>query len=388
MTDKSKKRRRHGNVLLTIMFLLGSLIALYPFYVGAVNHFIDQQRIKQLDQSTNRAIRQKEKVMAAKNVEIAKDGLHPGNDPFLGSSYQQQVSLKQHLIGSIAIPKIHLDIPLFDVTNDETLNYGAAVLQGTSYPLGGLGRHTVISGHRGLASRTLFTNIDRLKKGDIFVLTVLNKKLAYKVFRFQVVLPDNYTGLKIEKGRDLATLLTCTPYMINSHRLLITGYRVPYTAAIKKAVGQSDQAGSRDQLLILLAVLLFLALQIIVILRRILAWRLSKKSFDLRLTRLDRTGRPIEKAHFQLFSRNKKRPLQQLGKPILAVTNASGQLRFDQIPGGLYYLKQLDDPAANTGVLVGVKKIRQQQMRFYPRKRPLTDRNYINQTDQLVIQDS
>lgn len=230
----TKKKRTKQNFILNLIFLIGFLVALYPFYVGALNHFIDEQRIKTLQSQTNKNILSKEASMRKKNAKLRQDGIVAGSDPFSGSTYNEHVDLKKHLIGKISISKIGLDIPLFDTTNEETLNYGATVLQGTSFPIGGEGTHSVISAHRGLASRVLFTNLNKVKKNDVFVLTVLHKKLAYKVFKIQIVKPEDYQGLKIEPNKDLVTLLTCTPYMINSHRLLVTGYRVPYTADMTK----------------------------------------------------------------------------------------------------------------------------------------------------------
>ena len=156
----TKKKRTKQNFILNLIFLIGFLVALYPFYVGALNHFIDEQRIKTLQSQTNKNILSKEASMRKKNAKLRQNGIVAGSDPFSGSTYNEHVDLKKHLIGKISISKIGLDIPLFDTTNEETLNYGATVLQGTSFPIGGEGTHSVISAHRGLASRVLFTNLN------------------------------------------------------------------------------------------------------------------------------------------------------------------------------------------------------------------------------------
>ncbi|MGO3607855.1 MAG: class C sortase, partial [Pseudolactococcus laudensis] len=122
----------------------------------------------------------------------------------------------------------HVSLPIFDETNNELLEKGATVLQGTSFPIGGKGTHSVITGHTGLPEKKLFTDLEKLKKGDLFYIEVSGKKLAYRVERFKTVLPTELDSLKIEDSSDLVTLLTCTPYMINTHRLLVTGVRVGF----------------------------------------------------------------------------------------------------------------------------------------------------------------
>lgn len=282
----TKKKRTKQNFILNLIFLIGFLVALYPFYVGALNHFIDEQRIKTLQSQTNKNIWSKEASMRKKNAKLRQNGIVAGSDPFSGSTYNEHVDLKKHLIGKISISKIGLDIPLFDTTNEETLNYGATVLQGTSFPIGGEGTHSVISAHRGLASRVLFTNLNKVKKNDIFVLTVLHKKLAYKVFKIQIVKPEDYQGLKIEPNKDLVTLLTCTPYMINSHRLLVTGYRVPYTADMTKKIDTANKWHTLKQGIILIGVVLLLIGQFFLLYRKIVMMKLSKKNSILLFTDL------------------------------------------------------------------------------------------------------
>lgn len=121
------------------------------------------------------------------------------------------------------MPSIGLHTPLFKTTNEVILTYGATVLQNMDSLTGGVGTHCDIAGHRGLASRVLFTNLNRVKLGDIVILTLGDKKLAYQIFMTQVVRPADFQVLQRQPQQDLLTLVTCTPYMINSHRLLVTG---------------------------------------------------------------------------------------------------------------------------------------------------------------------
>ncbi len=130
------------------------------------------------------------------------------------------------IIGIVKIPKIGVKLPVYHGSSMEVLAHGAGHLYGTDLPVGGKNRHTVITAHTGLADATMFDDLVNLKKGDYFYIDVQGETLRYKVFRINVVDPHDISLLQREKGRDLATLLTCTPYGVNSHRLLVTGYRV------------------------------------------------------------------------------------------------------------------------------------------------------------------
>lgn len=131
------------------------------------------------------------------------------------------------IIGSIEIPSINVRLPIYHGTDEEFLDDGAGHLIGTSFPIGGESTHAVISAHTAFPGKKFFDDLTKVKEGDKFYVTVLNRKLEYKVTNIQVVLPSDSQSLSIVKGEDLVTLVTCTPYAINSHRLLVTGERVP-----------------------------------------------------------------------------------------------------------------------------------------------------------------
>lgn len=131
------------------------------------------------------------------------------------------------VMGYVSIPKISVSLPIYHGTDDTVLQIAIGHIPDSSLPVGGEGTHTVISGHRGLPSARLFTDIDQLAEGDRFVLHVLGRTLTYEVDQILTVLPDDLDALGIEEGRDLCTLVTCTPYGVNTHRLLVRGHRVP-----------------------------------------------------------------------------------------------------------------------------------------------------------------
>lgn len=140
--------------------------------------------------------------------------------------YVKQLDEPMGIMGIVKIPKIGVKLPIYHGSSQEVLARGAGHLYGTDLPVGGKNRHTVITAHTGLADATMFDDLVNLKKGDYFYFDVQGETLRYRVFRISVVEPHDISLLQREKGRDLATLLTCTPYGVNSHRLLVTGYRV------------------------------------------------------------------------------------------------------------------------------------------------------------------
>ena len=221
---------------------------MYPFYINALNNFIDRYRVGLIAKESEKENAKKLKALEEKNKRLKSEA---SKDPFTNAATQVKLDLKKHQLGKVIIPKIDVDIPLFDKTTSKTLQYGAAVLDGTSYPVGGKGTHSVVSSHRGLPERKLFTDLNKLKKGDLFIFEVYGKKLAYKIDKIQTVLPTDTSVLAKEPGRDLASLLTCTPYMLNTHRLVLTGHRVPYTAEIAKKAKDATWRNALKQALIL-----------------------------------------------------------------------------------------------------------------------------------------
>jgi sortase A len=140
--------------------------------------------------------------------------------------YWELLETPNGAMSRIQIPAIGVDLPIYHGTSDETLLKGAGHLQGTSLPIGGKNTHSVITAHRGLADSTMFTNLDKVKVGDTFTLTTSGQVITYQVFDTRVVVPDDTATLRQEAGRDLVTLVTCTPLGINTHRILVTGSRI------------------------------------------------------------------------------------------------------------------------------------------------------------------
>lgn len=159
-------------------------------------------------------------------------------DDSLAESYNKLLNLNgDGMMGYLTIPRLDETLPLYHGTEEAVLQVGAGHIEGTSLPVGGASTHAALSGHRGLPSAKLFTDLDQMQAGDVFYIRVLRETFAYEVDQTQVVLPSEFEPLAIESGEDYVTLVTCTPYGINSHRLLVRGHRIDYTPEMEAQVG-------------------------------------------------------------------------------------------------------------------------------------------------------
>lgn len=245
-----KKRIRLSSVLISLLFLAGLSLVAYPFVANELNNLIDDQLIKVYQ---NKATKQNEQELAKttakwekENKQLLKEAGNQvvGADPFTETKQdtaKPKDYFESHTIAYLSIPKLKLKLPVFDSTNELLLEKGAGLLEGTSYPIGGLGTHSVLSAHRGLESAKLFTDLPKLVEGDQFLITIGKEKHAYEVDQITVIEPDDPELLRIVEGQDYLTLLTCTPFMVNSHRLLVRGHRIAYSEDLKKQVKKSEQ---------------------------------------------------------------------------------------------------------------------------------------------------
>lgn len=233
-------KKKAGNLVICIIFLAGLSLLLYPFVANQWNNYRQKQLISNYEQvvSDKEAAEGIDYDAERKKAEDYNEALLPcvlpdsfalaessGVDPV----YMNTLNIAgDEMMGSVEIPKINIKIPIYHTTEEEVLNKGAGHLEGSSLPVGGVNTHAVISAHRGLPSASLFTDLDQLKEGDHFLIHVLNETLCYEVDKISVVKPEDTSALAVEDGQDLVTLLTCTPYGVNTERLLVRGHRVPY----------------------------------------------------------------------------------------------------------------------------------------------------------------
>lgn len=235
---KPKKQimRRLLDFMMLTVLICGVAVLSYPFVRNLLNDIINQQIIshyqKEANQKSKDEFQKKLSEMEEKNKQLAYQNISPGFDPFSEEAKkvdETKIIYEDHVIGVISIPKIKVRLPIFNQTTETFLAKGATYLEGTSFPIGGNSTHSVISGHRGLTEAKLFTDLPKLKKKDRFYIELGDNEVhAYEVDKIKVVKPSDVSSLQIVKGQDYITLVTCTPYMVNSHRLLVRGHRVPY----------------------------------------------------------------------------------------------------------------------------------------------------------------
>ncbi|EGP5166816.1 class C sortase [Enterococcus faecium] len=268
------KKKKLLDLLMLFLLLSGIGILAYPFVSDALNNYLDQQIISHYQQQAvkeNEAVMAKiQKDMTKKNQQLAKKGGNPGVDPFTKKKEpvkKDRTYFEKHTIGILTIPKINVNLPIFDQTTMKLLEKGACLLEGTSYPIGGKSTHAVLSSHRGLSQAKLFTNLPQLKIKDHFYIEINGQYLAYQVDQIKTVEPTETEALQIQEDQDLVTLVTCTPYMINSHRLLVRGHRIVVEPEeIKESLEKVKQAKCTAFLLVsgLIGVLLLLFLVILI----------------------------------------------------------------------------------------------------------------------------
>lgn len=230
-------------------YLVGFSLLLYP----AVSHYMNQRHNTAIISDYKKKvshISQKEEDTMIKKARVYNRTLG-GNvdllDPFgenkeenKNIAYEQLLKLDDSgMMGYINIPQINLTLPMYHGISEPVLQTGVGHLENTSLPVGGKSSHCVLSGHRGLPSAKLFTDLDQMKNGDVFYIKILHHTFAYKVDQILTVKPEKTEELQIVKGQDYVTLVTCTPYGINTHRILVRGKRIPYTEQGKAADKES-----------------------------------------------------------------------------------------------------------------------------------------------------
>ena len=224
-----------------VAFLLALGMTLYPIISTIYNekhqsqiHTQYQEQVKQVDNSA---------IIKAKELAVAyNEAIQPGaqlsdafsNEALLWASedYKNQLNVTGNgIMGYVNIPSLNIHLPIYHGTDSKTLEKGVGHLLGSSLPVGGDTTHSILTAHSGMANKKMFSDLPQLKIGDVFYLEVLGETLAYQVDQIKTVMPYDVTYLGIEEDRDLCTLVTCTPFGVNTHRLLVRGTRIPYEVA-------------------------------------------------------------------------------------------------------------------------------------------------------------
>ena len=222
---KNKFMRRLPLVGIFILLIIGICFFMYPIISNWYSEHSAQAVIKHYDEQVQKMGDEAIKKFAQQAENYNKALASRQSDKISVFSYNEMLSVTE-AIGYIDIPKIGVYSPIYHGLSDDVLQKGIGHMEGTSLPVGGESTHCVLAGHTGLPGSKLFTDIDQLQEGDKFIIRVLNRTMTYEVDRIDVVLPDEM-GVKIEADEDRCTLATCTPYGVNTHRLLVSGLRAP-----------------------------------------------------------------------------------------------------------------------------------------------------------------
>ena len=237
-------KKNKSTIILILVFFVGLSVMLYPTISDYVNQLHQTRAVANyaadVDKLSDADYTVYFEAADAFNAQIAADPdalYFPDRFP----SYESTLDVTgTGIMGYITIEKIGVELPIYHGTSDAVLQVAAGHLEGTSLPVGGASTHAVISAHRGLPSAKLFTNLDQLEVGDTFTITVLDRTLTYEVDNISIILPTETDSLKVAEGKDYITLMTCTPYGINTHRLLVRGRRITTPDKLKHIRVTSD----------------------------------------------------------------------------------------------------------------------------------------------------
>lgn len=261
------------SILLPVILLVGLSLLLYPTISNYWNSLHQSRAIAgyvetvdSIDEETYQQILSSAQAYNSSIDELTMTELSEERY----QDYLQQLNITSSgIMGYIDIPKIHCTLPIYHGTDDTVLQVAVGHVEGSSLPVGGDGSHCVLSGHRGLTNAKLFTNLDQLREGDVFVLSVLHEEFYYEVDRISIVKPDDLSEMTFEDGMDLCTLVTCTPYGVNSHRLLVRGHRIEKGKASVVRVTAGAVQVNRWLVTAVVALPIAMVVLIVIIIRRL-----------------------------------------------------------------------------------------------------------------------
>lgn len=268
-------KKNKTTIIMILFFFAGLLILLYPAVSNYFNEKVQSKAIANYETLLEKYSNEDYDNLFNEAYEYNKK-LSELDSPLIFykkiPGYNKILNIKNDgMIGYITIDKINVELPIYHDTTESVLSQSVGHLKGSSFPVGGVGTHSVLSAHRGLPSSKLFTDLDRMEIGDIFTIDILNQKLTYEVDNITIVKPDEIENLKIYADKDYVTLLTCTPYGINTHRLLVRGIRIENIVKPKYITTEAFKIST-------LIVTPIVALPIIFILLLIVAFKPIKKN--------------------------------------------------------------------------------------------------------------
>ncbi len=266
---KKKKRKKGTNstILIIVLIIAGLLIMLYPTISNFYNQVTGSYAIQEFKENLadqSEAMLQEQRMMA----EAYNAALRGGSDEIeCDYEYVDIMDFGNGMMGYIEIPVIDVYLPIYHGVDESVLSKGVGHISKTAFPIGGEGNHSVLSGHTGLPSAELFTDLTEVKEGDEFFIHILGDTVAYEVDQILVVLPEEVDNLLPVAGEDYCTLVTCTPYGVNSHRLLVRGHRIEYTGEVEEVINAQEETLDFSEIIVIcVGIALFLLVLIFIIL--------------------------------------------------------------------------------------------------------------------------
>ena len=266
------------------VFVMGFMICSYPLASSIIEGFYQKDALSSYMQevnSTDNSILEEAYKKSEEYNTVLFNQRNPtisqgGSNILSEDSYNELLNMGNGVMGSIEIPKISVNLPIYHGTSDEVLSVGVGHVYGSSLPVGGTNTRSILTGHRGLPNAKLFTRLDEIVEGDLFFVRVLNKTLAYRVYDIMVINPDDTDSVDLIDGKDLVSLITCTPYGLNTHRLVVTGERVPYEPEVHENI-KKETMSNRE---LLFAGIPFIFVGVVIILK-VNEYRKNKKKGDI-----------------------------------------------------------------------------------------------------------
>lgn len=282
-----KKNKNHFFILLIVfIFLTGISMVLYPYLsqylyeknsakvINDYQNVINKLSNETITQELEKCYKYNNEIL--NNYMILTDPFDPNSFPVTEQNYKDLLNFDD-VMANIQIPAINVNLPIYHGTSEEILKKGVGHLENTSLPVGGNGTHAVLSAHRGLASAKLFTDLNKLKSGDKIIINVLNETLVYEVYDIEIVDPDNVDSLRAVQNQDIITLVTCTPYGINTQRLLVHARRTEDLNSSNNINNNEIQNNFNVQNLIILILIIFILIFILIFIKMNISTKIKKK---------------------------------------------------------------------------------------------------------------
>lgn len=302
------KQKRFTVILSTVLFLMALALTVYPL----VSNYVNERYASEIHTTYQAVMEQTDTAAleeAKAQAEAYNAAIRPGSNTqayseeallTAASDYESLLNITgDGTIGYVEIPKIEVLLPIYHGTGSDSLERGIGHLLGSSLPVGGESTHSILSGHSGMASHKMFTDLDLLTLGDVFYLQILNETLAYQVDNIATVLPHDTSHLGITTGEDYCTLVTCVPYGINTHRLLVRGSRIPYEEATElvSETMQDELPASTWTDKYVMGIAIGLLIVLVLVLSYSYTWRIRRKvRIWLRRRKRKGGGRYVSKA--------------------------------------------------------------------------------------------